>query len=296
MVENKSISISFDEFINLNTEKISNICQKEHIDTLYFPIDGTRTFYELFNEKGISEWNSFALEDYLELTRKVMIKLFTFFFEYGIKNLIVLAMDESAFNRDSSYVAKLINTGLLMTIEHADYLKFYDDYNIQVIISGFNHLYTEFGHGDIIPKMLNLEEKTRHFGSRRLFIHTGKSVNDDPIELAKFINLKFSKFPTKDDIILKLYKYPLQQIHLSIWYGQPRDKLFPPLIIGNSARVYMENPSLSLTKSQFLLALYSAIILKQSHLDSFNRTIKNKKEKLKEYSTIKSLIGGVKAI
>ena len=296
MAYNNTFSLSVNRFVNLNSEEISVICENENIDTLYFPIDGTRTFYELYNKQGASEWNSLLIDDYVDLTRKSMIKLFTLFFEHGIKNLIVLAMDESAFSRDPSYVDKLINSGLLMTIKHSDYLKFYDDYKVQVIFSGFNHLYTEFGHGHLLPKMSELEEKTKHYSSRRLFIHTGKSVNDDPIELAKLINLKFSKFPTRDEIILELYKYPLQQVHLTIWYGQPRDKLFPPLIIGNSARVYMENPSLSLTKPQFLLALYSAIILKRSHLDSFKRTIKNKKEKIKKYSTIKSLIGGVGAI
>ena len=53
----------------------------------------------------------------------------------------------------------------------------------------------------------------------------------------------------------------------------------------------MENPSLSLTKAQFLNALYSTIKLKQSHLDGFRRTIQAKEKKKKIYSSIKTLVG-----
>ncbi len=284
--------MGYNQFQNLNAKEISFICEKEHIDTLYFPIDGTRTYYSLFNNKGIVEWDNSMLDDYLELTRKTMIDLFTMFFEHGIKHLIVLAMDESAFNRDGIYLNKLIKIGLLSVIEHPDYLKFYHDLNIQVIFAGFNHLYSNFGHGYILDKMRELEEKTKE-GDRKLFIYTGKSVNEDPLELSKVINKKFIKFPSREEVILELYKYPLGRIDLTIWYGQPRDKLFPLMIIGNSARLYMENPSLSLTRLQFLNALYSAITLKHSHLDSFSRIIYNKEEKKIKYLNIKKLIGEV---
>lgn len=280
----------------MNSHEISLICEKEGIDTLYFPIDGTRTYFELFNNKGVVEWNDSMMNDYFELTRKAMINQFTMFFNYGIKNLIVLAMDGSAFTRKSNYLDKLIKIGLIMVIEDPNYLKFYDDLDIQVIFSGFNYLYDEYGHGYVLDKMQDLEGKTKHNSKRRLFIHTGKSVNDDPIELTKIIAKKFITIPTREEVILELYKYPLKHINLTIWYGQPRDKLFPLLIIENSARLYMENPSLSLTKDQFLNALYSAIALKNTHLDSFKRTIKSKEEKKRKYSSIKSLIGEITTI
>jgi hypothetical protein len=290
MEANNTLS-GYNQFIGLNSKEISSICEKENLNTLYFPIDGTRTYYELFNGRFQVEWNIGMINDYLEMTRKAMINQFTMFFEHGIKNLIVLAMDESAFNRDSAYLDKLIKGGLISVIEHPDYQKFYEELNVQVIFSGFNHLYNEYGHGYVLDKMQDLEKKTKLNSNRRLFIHTGRSVNDDPIELTKIIKKKFSKLPTREDLILELYKYPLQNVNLTIWYGQPRDKLFPLLIIANSARVYMENPSLSLTRVQFLNALYSTITLKYSHLDSFRRTIEGKEEKKKKYSTIETLIG-----
>ena len=291
METNSIFSLSHDEFMSLNSNEISNICKKENIDTIYFPIDGTRTFYELFNKKGIAEWDNNLMDDYLELTRNAMIDQFTMFYDHGIKNLIVLAMDGSAFNRDSIYLDKIIKGGLIPVIEHPDYLKFYKELNIRVIFSGFNHLYDEYSHGYILDKMQELEEETKNNSRRRIFIHTGKSINEDPLELARIINKKFIKFPTSEEIILELYKYPLRKVNLTIWYGQPRDKLFPLLIIENSARFYMENPSLSLTREQLVNALYSTILLNHTHLDRFRRTINNKAEKKKIYSTIKTLIG-----
>ena len=60
-----SSSLSYDQFINLKSNDIATLCEKESIDTLYFPIDGTRTYFGLLGPvvRAISEGRVLCIDE-----------------------------------------------------------------------------------------------------------------------------------------------------------------------------------------------------------------------------------------
>ncbi len=252
-----------DDFMNLPDQAIAEFCHSHDIKTVYLPVDGTRRAFlqhALQNNLSLSALKdeSTFLEKYSEYLIPAMIKFLSKFYDLGLKTLIFLLMDDTAFSRGKIYLEKTSDLGIRPLSEDFRYLEFYNKYDIKVVFGGFNHLYEEYGIGKVLKVFEAAEQLTTHHESRQLVFFTGSNPPKDYLLVAKIIEeMKATgDIITIESVIERLYKLKLDSIDFGMFYGFPRDKILPPLLWNNSKRFYSFNPSLTLTKQQIKVALY----------------------------------------
>ena len=262
---------SLDSFLDFNPSEIKHFCEMYNVNTCYLPIDGTRRYFLLFND-DINNWNEDYFDKYFEMVNYKFRELLSQIYEHGIKNIIVLLMDKSAFSRGRAYLSMAIEKGIKPLYSDRKYLSLYEKYNIEVFFAGFTSVFEDY-----IEKY-KLEDLENQFSnipknncSNKLIIYNGLSPTDDYLLLERhsFELRKQNKTITKDELIKRIYKTPLDAIDFSIWYGYPRDKIIPPLLWEDGHKFFIKNPSLTLNIVQLKKIIYNSVVTKKSIKDKY---------------------------
>ncbi len=251
------------DFLTFTKREIMEFVQKNSIKTVYLPVDGTRrAFIQHVLQQSHSLPNfsdeKIFLEKYAEYLVPATINLLSTFYEFGIKNLIFLLMDKTAFSRSQVYLEKLVTRGILPFIEDERYLNFYKKYDVKVLFGGFNELYQKYNLHAILDIFEQVEMLTHKNKRHQLVFYTGLYPDEDYILVSQIIERikKENKTINLQNLIKYIYKTQITPIDFAIFYGFPRDKILPPLLWCNAKRFYSPNPSLTLTKIQIKTAIY----------------------------------------
>ena len=265
---------SFREFASYPPERIRDFVLFHRIRTVYLPIDGTRRYFLTLgdsspgNNGGDSSSNA---KQYFEITVEKTVEIVRQHFKYGIKNVILLLMDNSAFERDHSYLANLIRLGIYPTLYNRCFLDLYREYGVRAVFGGFNERYAEVGFPEALNIFKQVEQVTSHNRERLLLFFTGTTPIDDYVRLTqRAIELHSQGIPiTKEALIRELYKSDISPIDYALYFGFPRDKIMPPMLWGRSTRFYTANPSLSITNEQILQAIYYTALSRRKVKDEY---------------------------
>ncbi len=265
---------SFYEFTSFPVEKIRDFVHFHGIETVYLPIDGTRRYFltlgrQVSNGNGAD--SSSDAKQYFEITVEKTVEIVRQHFKYGIKTVILLLMDDSAFSRDQSYLANLIRLGIYPTLYNRCFLDLYRQYSVRAVFGGFNERYAEAGFPEALNIFKQVEQVTGHNQGRLLLFFTGTTPFEDYVRIAqRAIELQSQGAPiTRETLIRSLYKSNVSPIDYALYFGFPRDKIMPPLLWGRSTRFYTANPSLSITNEQILGAIYYTALSRRKIKDEY---------------------------
>ncbi|MDH5403947.1 MAG: hypothetical protein OEY49_15725 [Candidatus Heimdallarchaeota archaeon] len=268
MIE-KIIPLKLD-FLKYENFEIQELCKKHKIETVYLPIDGTRRGFRISQIK-ISQPPEFNFQAYYEYVIPRLVELIKKFYSLGIKNLIILLMDETAFIRGKEYLSMALNLGIKPLYEDQRFLDLYKSYGICVSFEGDNDLYNKFQMSSCLNNFEKLEKLTEDNKNMNLIFYTGWNCQRDYLDVVKRLSSLEIDFNllTEAELIKLYYKVELSTIDFSIFYGQPRDKIIPPLLWNNGQRYYSEYPSLELSIEQIKTAIYYTIKSRTNIGDSF---------------------------
>ena len=274
---------SLKEFMTFSKDEVKNFTIKNKIETCYLPVDGTRRFYLVYS-KLFNRWDEKDLKNYFNEVNNRFRDVFSLFFDYGIKNLILLLMDKSAFSRGSKYLNEVLESGIKPLYSDERYLSMYRKYNLDVIFGGFTSLFEKYYNYDILNGLeMNFKGLSKE-SENKFLIYNGLSPSEDYLLVGEIINSlrKRNISVCKKSLIKEIYKTELSSIDLSIWYGYPRDKIVPPLLWDDGTNFFIKNPTLTLQPVQLKKALYYTAVTKNSIKDSYHSYsfVPNEKEDL----------------
>ncbi len=264
----------FKEFASYSLEKIQDFVHSHEIRTVYLPIDGTRRYFLTLGRPALggngNDLSSNA-KKYFETTVERTVEIVRLHFKYGIKTVILLLMDDSAFSRDQTYLANLIRLGIYPTLYNKCFLDLYREYNVRAVFGGFNERYTEVGFPEALNIFKQVEQITQHHRDHLLLFFTGTTPFDDYIRIAQrgFKLHSRGTAITREALTRELYKSNVSPIDYALYFGFPRDKILPPLLWGRSTRFYTANPSLSITNEQILRAIYYTALSRKKIKDEY---------------------------
>ncbi len=276
------------EFLTFDKEKIKNFCSYNNITTSYLPVDGTRRHFILFNS-NVSSWNEENLKDYYKHVNNNFQGIISLFFDFGIKNLIILLMDKSAFTRGQTFLKETISNGIKPLFEDQTYLDLYESYNIDVYFSGFTSVYNTYYDEEVLKDLEeNFGKLKKYNGERKLIVYTGLSPSEDYLLLEQYAqDLRRKEIPlTKKNLIERIYQTDLPKIDFTIWFGFPRDKIIPPLLWEDGINFYIKNPTLTLKPAQIKKAIYYTALSKDSIKDKYIFHSFTEEEKINELQQI----------
>jgi hypothetical protein len=274
--------LKIEEFLELTLEEVVELVDKHMIQTVYLPIDGTRRYFQAIS--GMKHSDEQFYKRYFESSISSTVSLLEKLYDYNIKHIILLLMDDTAFSRGKEYLNASIQLGIIPTVEHETFLKLYSSKNIRVTFGGFNEMYTKFGYDELLVKFRQLEQKTEVNKACSLTYFTGSSSSNDYLLFTtKYQNLvskNQSLEEIKKEIIKDLYGLDLPPISMSFFYNYPRDKILPPLLWEQSVNFYMKNPSLSMSDLQIKKGIYYTIKSKSYIKDNYKEYDNSSKEVL----------------
>lgn len=262
---------SLNSFLEFSPSQIQEFCEKYSIKSCYLPVDGTRRFFLYFNETE-NHWNEKDLKSYFLVVNSKFREIIQLFYSYGIQNLILLLMDKSAFSRGQTYFSEAIESGIKPLYTDQEYLKLYNQYDIDVQFAGFTSIFKKYLSTEQLEDLKSkFNSLHREQAKNKFIIYNGLSPSDDYLLLENYANnLRKQHFEiTKELLIQKIYKTNLSKIDFSIWYGYPRDKIIPPLLWEDGPKFFIRNPTLSLHPTQIKKAIYYCAVTKYSIKDDY---------------------------
>lgn len=262
---------SLETFLDFSNDQIQEFCEKFEIKTCYLPVDGTRRHFILFSN-SVNEWKEHHLESYYHHVNEKFREIISIFYDYGIKDLIILLMDESAFTRGKTFLLETIKNGISPLYDDQAYLDLYEKYNVDVLFSGFNDVYARYYDQNLLDELENKFQKVRKDGAeRKLVVYTGLSPSEDYLLLENYAQkLRQENYlVNRKNLIRKIYRTDLSIIDFSIWFGYPRDKIIPPLLWDNGSNFYIKNPTLTINPIQIKKAIFYTALTKNSIKDKY---------------------------
>ena len=263
--------IPIETFLDYNNEEIQQFCITHDIRTCYLPVDGTRRHFILFSS-SVNDWEEKHLDSYYHHVNEKFREIIRQFYDYGIKNLIILLMDESAFSRGKAFLSETIKNGIKPMYEDQEYLDLYEKYNIDVQFAGFTSVFEEYYDKNILIELeTHFKALNRESAERTLVVYTGLSPSKDYLLLENYSqNLRKENIEVnRENLVKKIYGTDLSTIDFTIWFSYPRDKIIPPLLWENGTNIYIKNPTLTLNSKQIKRAIYYTALTKRSIKDKY---------------------------
>ena len=277
---------SLEQFLTYSYNDIQQFCQNYQILSCYLPVDGTRRSF-IVHTKDIDSWNKEIFTDYYETMTTQLIKLLKTIYDCGIQVVIVLLMDNSAFSRGKNYLEGAIKLGIKPLIYDNRYIDFYNQYNVDVLFSGFVENYEKNGFGSLNQEFSKLHRHNDLPLKRQLILYNGFTSSQDYIQVYHIAEqLKTNAIPvTQENLIKSIYNTNLKPYDFSIWYGFPRDKIMPPLLWEKGVKFYINRPTIDLTTNQIKKAIYYTALTKYSIKDEYIEYKINSSEQREKYKS-----------
>jgi adenosine tuberculosinyltransferase len=253
--------IDRETFLNLPTAEIAKIMQGLGPQTCVFPINGTRRWYML--EHG-QENHRDPMEAYIDITSNRHIEIYQLLFRHGIDTLITPIFGGEILNRGDEYMDKIAASGMAHLATSADFLSFYEKYDVRVCFYGDYHkqfAMTPYAHlADLFDR---LGKHTAHHKKYRLCYGVFASDATETIaELSvRFFN-KTGQMPTRRDLIELYYGHYIEKANIFIGFEKFNVFDYPLLGWGEESLYFTVTPSLYMDNPQLRNILYDYIYLR----------------------------------
>lgn len=254
--------ISLDEFLALPTDKVARLVRAAGPQVCVFPINGTRRWFLL--EHGDREWDD-PLGAYMDIAAENHISLYKLIFDHGVDTLITPTLGPDILLRGDEYMARIGGEGLARLAQGADFLAFYDEYDVRVHFYG-NHRKaladTPYAHlSDLFDEAAARTRLHNHF---RLFF--GVFGNDAAEAVASFAVDYFREHGTVPDrraIVENYYGEYVEPATFFIGFDKFSAFDYPLLNLGEEDLYFTVAPSPYLSAEQLRRILYDHIFTRR---------------------------------
>lgn len=249
--------MKLEDFISLTQTEIFQHTRDHGPRVCVCPINGTRRWFTL--EHADTDYENVE-SGYLDTVAKAYVNFSSLFFDHGIKTLLIPSFGPDLLDRGEEYMQMAVK-GFEMVAHHDLFLKFYQDYDVQVGFYGNYSQYlkdTEYHH--LLECFEKITQDTANHKSHQLF--WGLFAND-PTEAVGNIAIQYYKKhnrpPTRREIITAYYGTYVEPVDLFLGFDKFSAFDMPLLALGSEDLYFTVSPSLYLTQTQLRTILYDHI-------------------------------------
>lgn len=254
--------ISLQAFLALSASEVAYELSRLGGRVCNFPLNGTRRWFHL---EHVLPNSPNVMAQYMDLAGQAHIEAFSVVFRHGVRTLLSPTFGMDIMQRDKAYVNMAI-VGMHRLIEHPDFLRFYEDYDVRVRFYGE---YRKYFAGTPFEPMCDLFDEltdhTRHHQTNRLF--WGVCAHDavQPIaDLSVAFFQQNGRTPSRDELIDLYYGEPVDPVNFFIGFDKFSAYDMPLLTTGNEDLYFMVAPSLYINDEQFRRILYDHLYLRHA--------------------------------
>ena len=247
--------IPLEEFLALPTEEVAQLVRAAGPQVCVFPINGTRRWFMLEHAGSVG---SDPIEAYLDISSANHIGLYRMFFDHGIDTLLTPTLGPDILLRGETYMQQIGATGLARLATGADFLNFYDEYDVRVHFYGDHRkCLAPTAHAYLSDLFDNVTQKTQDHQRYRLFF--GVFAND-PAESISEIAINFyqeyGRIPNRLDLIERYYGEFIEPAGFFIGFDKLSVFDYPLLSLGEEDLYFTVAPSPFMQAKQLRAILY----------------------------------------
>jgi adenosine tuberculosinyltransferase len=249
-----------EQFLNLPKEELCEIVHASETKVCVFPFNGTRRWFLLEHAEKVRE--NFV-QAYIEETSQGYIHTYQLLFDNGIETVVAPVFGSEILNRGEEYMQQ-IGASMALLAHHADFLSFYEKYDVRVHFYGdYRRELKETKYSYITDQFDGAAQKTAAHKKHRLFYGVFASDATQSIaELSIQHHLQTGKTPTRRELIEAYYGEYIEKANIFIGFEKFSVFDYPMLNWGEESLYFTVAPSLYITEKQLRDILYDHIYLR----------------------------------
>jgi adenosine tuberculosinyltransferase len=254
--------IALEEFLELPTVHIAELVRGSGPKVCVFPINGTRRWFIL--EHGNAP-HANPIQAYMDLASQNHIRLYKLFFDHGIDTLLTPEIGGEILETRDGYMQKIGAEGLARFARHAEFLAFYQDYDVHVRFYGdYRNKFNATPYEHLSDLFDEINEKTSRNTRFRLLIG---AFADDPMETIADLIIRYFKetgrIPDGKTIIELYYGEPIESANLFIGFDRFSVFDYPLLGDGREDLYFTAAPSPYMNQKQLRKILYDHLFTRR---------------------------------
>lgn len=246
--------MDIETFLALSTAQVAAVMRAAGSKICVFPINGTRRWFMLEHPPKEGEDPVCC---YLDVAGRRHIELYQLLFDHGLDTLLTPVFGPDLLDRGEEYVQMAVE-GLARLATNADFLEFYDTYQVRVRFYGdYRSFFGATPYAYLSDLFDEMTSRTRRYDRYRLFF--GVCAQDAVgviAELAVGHYIQHGHTPDKRTLVKLYYGEPLGTVDLFIGFDKLSVFDMPLLAVGNEDLYFTVSPSPYLTERQLRSILY----------------------------------------
>jgi len=243
-------------FLKLPTEEVAKIVRAHGPKVCVFPINGTRRWFLMENERSSDDYAS----AYLPAIIENHIGLYKLFFEHGIETLLTPALGTDLWERGDEYV-QMVAEGFAALANHPKFLAFFDQYQVRANFYGdYRKFLSKTNYSHLLETFDAVKEKTAQNDQCKLFFGLFASdATESVAELSVAYYQQHGVIPNKQKIIELYYGEYVQPVNFFVGFDKFSVYDMPLLASGFEDLYFTVSPSAYLSQNQLREILFDHI-------------------------------------
>jgi adenosine tuberculosinyltransferase len=247
--------IPLEKFLALPTEQVAQLVRAAGPQVCVFPINGTRRWFMLEHAGNLT---GDPVEAYMDISSARHIGIYRMFFDHGIDTLLTPTLGPDILLRGATYMQKIGAAGLARLATGADFLKFYDEYDVRVHFYGDHRkCLAPTAYAYLSDLFDGVTKKTQDHTRYRLFF--GVFANDSAESISEIaINYyrETGRIPNRQDLVERYYGELIEPAGLFIGFDKLSVFDYPLLSLGEEDLYFTVAPSPYMQAKQLREILY----------------------------------------
>jgi adenosine tuberculosinyltransferase len=254
--------ISLDRFLALDTPHLAELVRTSGPQVCVFPVNGTRRWFMLEHARQAGED---PYQAYLDHATQNHISLYRMFFEHGIDTLLSPIFGSDILLRGGDYMQQIGAAGLALPANGADFLKFYDEFDVRVHFYGdYRKHLSKTPYSYLCEVFDEVADKTSRHSSHRLFFGVFSSDATETVaELAIHHFTEFHSIPDRHKLVELYYGEFVEPVNLFIGFEKFTAFDMPLVALGSEDLYFTVCPSPYLSQKQLREILYDHLFTRQ---------------------------------
>jgi tuberculosinol/isotuberculosinol synthase len=274
--------ISFEQFLQLPTEEVSELVQARGQKVCVFPVNGTRRWFLLEHAEKIKDD---FFEAYMNISIKNHTELCAMLFDHGLEILLAPVFGRELMNRGDEYTQRVGIDGLVRTATDPHYRRFYEQYNVRVRFYGdYREVLTGTPYEYALQSIDEITEATKHHTRFRLFFGV---FADEVTETVARMSIEYYRaqgvVPNKQTIIRNYYGEDLPAVSMFIGFDKFSVFDMPLLATGQEDLYFSLSPSPYMTQHQLRAILYDHLYIRPTPEPDYTKLNQDELNWLREY-------------
>ena len=248
------MSVDLETFQSLPTTDVARLVRATGPKVCVFPINGTRRWFVL--EHWDAREGDFSAP-YLDVIAGRHIELYKLLFDHGVDTLLTPTFGPDIMERGKDYVQMAVE-GLSRLATHADFLAFYQDYDVRVRFYGdYRKFLDPTPYAYVSGLFDEAMERTAANNRYRLFLGLfAHDATETIANLAVRYHAEHGRVPDKHTLVELYYGEYVEPVDMFIGFDKFCAFDMPLVAMGNEDLYFTVSPSPYLTQHQLRGILY----------------------------------------